>query len=75
LAAALLFSQISLPGLGQEGPDDLRSLLTVSFILLTVGFAIGVLGHIAQIRTLVTIGIVIVFAGTAFFILAVGEYG
>ena len=72
---AALLAQVDLPGLGQEGPDDLRSLLAASFILFVVGFAIGVLGHVTQSRTFVTIGVVIIFAGTAFFILAVGQYG
>jgi hypothetical protein len=74
LLAALL-AQVDLPGLGQEGPDDLRSLLTMSFILLAVGFVIGVIGHVTQLRPLVIAGIVIIFVATAFFVVAVGEYG
>jgi hypothetical protein len=74
LLAALL-AQVDLPGLGQEGPDDLRSLLTVSFILLVVGFVIGVIGHVTQVRGIVIAGISIVFVATGFFIVAVGEYG
>jgi hypothetical protein len=74
LVAALL-AQVDLPGLGQEGPDDLRSLLTMSFILLTVGFVIGVIGHVTQVRGIVIAGISIIFVATAFFIVAVGQYG
>jgi hypothetical protein len=74
LLAALL-AQVDLPGLGQEGPDDLRSLLTMSFILLTLGFVIGVIGHVTQVRAVVIAGILIIFAATAFFVVAVGEYG
>jgi hypothetical protein len=70
-----LLAQVDLPGLGQEGPDDLRSLLTTSFILLAVGFVIGVIGHITQLRPLVIAGIMVIFVATAFFVLAVGEYG
>jgi hypothetical protein len=74
LVAALL-AQVDLPGLGQEGPDDLRSLLTMSFILLSVGFVIGVIGHVTQVRGIVIAGISIIFVATAFFIVAVGQYG
>jgi hypothetical protein len=74
LLAALL-AQVDLPGLGQEGPDDLRSLLTMSFILLAVGFVIGVIGHITQVRLLVIAGISVIFVATAFFVVAVGQYG
>jgi hypothetical protein len=74
LLAALL-AQVDLPGLGREGPDDLRSLLTTSFILLVLGFVIGVIGHVTQLRPLVAAGIMVIFVATAFFILAVGQYG
>jgi hypothetical protein len=74
LLAALL-AQVDLPGLGQEGPDDLRSLLTTSFILLAVGFVIGVIGHVTQVRGLVIVGISVIFVATGFFLVAVGEYG
>jgi hypothetical protein len=74
LLAAVL-AQVDLPGLGQEGPDDLRALLTTSFALLAVGFVVGVIGHVTQLRALVAAGIMLVFAATVFFVLAVGEYG
>ena len=72
---AALLAQVDLPGLGREGPDDLRSLLTTSFILLALGFLIGVAGHITQLRGLVITGIALIFIATVFFILAVGQYG
>jgi hypothetical protein len=70
-----LLAQVDLPGLGREGPDDLRSLLTTSFALLVIGFVVGVIGHVTQIRPLVAAGILLIFASTAFFVIAVGEYG
>jgi hypothetical protein len=72
---AVLLAQVDLPGLGREGPDDLRSLLTTSFILLALGFLIGVAGHVTQIKGLVIAGITMIFVATAFFVLAVGQYG
>jgi len=71
----VLLAQVDLPGLGREGPDDLRSLLTTSFILLAVGFLVGTIGHITQIKGLVIAGISMIFVATAFFVLAVGQYG
>jgi hypothetical protein len=64
-----------LPGLGDEGPGDLGSLLNLCFILLVAGFAVGVVGHITRSRTLVAIGIAVVMVGSAVFVLAVGRYG
>ena len=70
-----MLAQVDLPGLGQEGPDDLRALLTTSFALLAVGFVVGVIGHVTQLRALVAAGIMLIFVATVFFVLAVGEYG
>ena len=72
---AALLAQVDLPGLGREGPDDLRSLLFASFALLAIGFVIGIIGHMTQIRSLVATGIALIFVATAFFIVAVGQYG
>ena len=66
---------VDLPGLGEAGPDDLRSLLTASFVLLTIGMVLGVLGHLTQLKALVATGIALVFAGAAFFVVAVGQFG
>jgi hypothetical protein len=75
LLVALVAQIPDLPGLGDEGPDDLDSLLTLCFLLMGVGFGIGVLGHIVRSRVLVAIGIAIVMVGTVVFALAVGRYG
>jgi hypothetical protein len=75
LLAAVVAQIPDLPGLGDEGPDNLESLLTLCFVLMGLGFGIGVLGHIIRSRVLVAIGIVVVMAGTVVFVLAVGRYG
>jgi hypothetical protein len=73
---AVLVAQIpDLPGLGDEGPGNLESLLTLCFVLMGLGFAVGILGHIIQSRWLVGIGIALVMAATVVFALAVGRYG
>jgi hypothetical protein len=75
LLAALVAQIPDLPGLGDEGPSDLESLLTLCFVLMGLGFALGILGHIIQSRWLVGIGIALVMAATVAFALAVGRYG
>ena len=75
LLAALVAQIPDLPGLGDEGPGELESLLTYCVVLLGRGFFVGILGHIIQSRLLVAIGIAFVMAGTVVFVLAVGRYG
>ena len=70
-----VLGQISLPGLGQEGPNDLEQLLTVFYLMMGGGFLIGIAGHVLQSRTLVIAGIVLIFTGTAVFMIAIGSYG
>ena len=55
--------------------DDLHTLVTASFVLLGTGMVLGVLGHLTQLKVLVAIGIALVFAGGACFLVAVGQYG
>ena len=75
LLAALVAQIPDLPGLGDEGPGDLESLLTLCFVLMGLGFFVGIVGHIISSRWLVAIGISFVMAGTVVFVLAVGRYG
>jgi len=75
LRALLQLAQVDLPSLGNEGPDDLRTLLTISFVLLPLGFAIGVLGHLTGIRALVATGVILILVASAFFVVAVGQFG
>jgi hypothetical protein len=75
LLSALVAQIPDLPGLSDEGPGSLESLLTFCFVLFGAGFAIGILGHIIRSRVVVAIGIAVVMAGTVVFALAVGRYG
>lgn len=70
-----VLGQISLPGLGQDGPADLQQLLTVFYLMMGGGFFIAITGHVFKSRTLVIAGIVLIFTGTAVFMVAVGSYG
>jgi hypothetical protein len=73
--AALAVKIPGLPGLGDEGPGDLDSLLTTTFVLMGVGFGIALLGHLTRTRALIAIGVLVVLAGSGVFILAIGRYG
>ena len=75
MPSALLAQIPDLPGLGEEGPNDLQSLLTWCFILLAAGFAVGVVGHLTRTRALVAVGIGVVMVGSLVFVLAIGRYG
>jgi hypothetical protein len=73
--AALAVNIPGLPGLGDEGPGDLSSLLTATFVLMGVGFVIALLGHMTRTRALIAIGVLVVMVGSGVFILAIGRYG
>ena len=64
-----------LPGLGDQGPGDLDSLLTTTFVLMGVGFGIALLGHLTRTRVLIAIGVLVVMVGSGVFVLAIGRYG
>jgi hypothetical protein len=57
------------------GPDELRWLLTASFVLLGAGMVVGILGHLTQLKVVVGTGVAMVFAGAVFFVVAVGQFG
>jgi hypothetical protein len=73
--AALAVKIPGLPGLGDEGPGDLDSLLTTTFVLMGVGFGIALLGHMTRIRALIAIGVLVVIVGSGVFVVAIGRYG
>jgi hypothetical protein len=75
LRGSQLLTAIDLPGLSDSGPSDLRALLTTSFVLVTAGMVIGVLGHMTQLKAVVATGVALVFCGAAFFVVAVGQFG
>ena len=58
-----------------SGSEDLHSLLTASFVLVGAGMAVGVLGHLTQLKPMVATGVALVFCGAAFFLFAVGRFG
>ena len=75
MLAALAVNIPGLPGLGDQGPGDLDSLLTTTFVLMGVGFGIALLGHLSGIRALIAIGVLVVLVGSGVFVVASGRYG
>ena len=69
-----LLAQIDLPSLGREGPEGLRRLLRIFFVLFGVGFLVGVLGHLSDSRALKAAGILMIMFATFALLVAVGTY-
>ena len=52
------------PGSGPDESGDFRVSPSFYVVLLLVGFVVGIFGHIIKSRTLVAVGIALVFAAT-----------
>jgi hypothetical protein len=62
----LAMSDFLEPRQGPEPSGDFRVSPSFFIVLLGIGFAIGVVGHITKSRTLVATGIVLVMLATVF---------
>ncbi|HEX8075855.1 MAG TPA: hypothetical protein VF545_12850 [Thermoleophilaceae bacterium] len=72
--AAVLAQFPSVPDPGQ-GSGGLRGLLNAFYVLLAVGFLVALVGHVIKARTMIITGLVMIFAGTIAFLVAVGSSG
>ena len=72
--AAVLAQFPSVPNPG-EGSSNLQQLLNVFYVLLGLGFLIALAGHIVKSRTLIIVGVSMLFAGTGAFLIAVSSNG
>jgi hypothetical protein len=54
------------PGSGPDQSGDFRVSPSFFLMLLALGFVIGTLGHLIKSRTLVAVGVLLVFAATVF---------
>ena len=59
------------PGAGPDQRGDFEVSPSFFVMLLALGFGIGTVGHILKSRTLVTIGVILVFAATVFIPIAI----
>ena len=75
VTALTLLAQGGLPGLGQDGPEDLQRLLKMFYVLFTAGVVIAVLGYAIPSKTLQIFGIAMIFVATGVFMAAVSGYG
>jgi hypothetical protein len=64
----------SLPSPG-EGTEGFRRLMTVFGTLMGLGFVLGILGHVFKLRAMVLVGVLLVFAATGLFLVAVAQHG
>ena len=54
------------PSKGPDQSGDFEVDPAFFFVLLGLGFLIGVVGHIARSRTVVAVGVILIFAATVF---------
>ena len=64
----------SLPDPG-EGSQGFRRMMAIFGTLMAVGFVLGVAGHITKLKALVLAGVLLVFAATGLFLVAVAQHG
>jgi len=64
--ALLAQSDFLNPGDGPDAGGDFRVSPTFFLVLLGLGFLVGTIGHVIKSRTLVAIGVAMVFAATIF---------
>lgn len=74
-ALATLIAQLPpLPDPG-EGSEGFRAMMRLFAILMGLGFLIGIAGHVVKVRVLVLVGVLLVFAATGLFLVAVATHG
>ena len=66
------FPPLPNPGQGSQG---FQRMMTIFGILMGAGFLIGIAGHMTKSKILVTTGVVLVFAATGLFLVAVAQHG
>ena len=66
------FPPLPNPGEGSEG---FRRMMAIFGILMGVGFLIGIAGHLFKSKVLVASGVLLVFAATGLFLVAVAQHG
>lgn len=72
---AVVIAQLPpLPSPG-EGSESFRRMMAIFGTLMGVGFLVGIAGHIVKVRTLVAVGVLLVFIATGLFLVAVAQHG
>jgi threonine/homoserine/homoserine lactone efflux protein len=63
-ALATLIAQFLDPGKGPEQSGDFRVSPTFFIVLVLAGFVVGTLGHVVKSKTVVAMGVTMIFLGT-----------
>ena len=63
---AQLLAQFLDPGQGPPEEGGFRVSPTVFIVLLGLGFLVGTIGHVVKSRTLVAVGVLMIFLATVF---------
>jgi hypothetical protein len=72
--AALVAQFPPLPSPG-EGSDSFQKMMALFGTLMGLGFVLGILGHAFKARAVVLVGVLLVFAATGLFLIAVVQHG
>jgi hypothetical protein len=72
--ATILAQLPSLPSPG-EGSKGFQKMMSIFGILMGLGFLIGIVGHVFKSKVLITSGVLLVFAATGLFLIAVAQHG
>ena len=64
----------SLPDPG-EGSEGFQRMMAIFGILMGAGFLIGIGGHLFRSKILIASGVLLVFAATGLFLVAVAQHG
>ena len=74
-ALATVIAQLPpLPDPG-EGSDSFQAMMRLFAILMGLGFLIGIAGHVVKFRSLVLVGVLLIFGATVLFLVAVATHG
>jgi hypothetical protein len=75
VSTVLTFLAQGIPGISQEGPDDLKRLLKMFYVLFGAGVLLSFAGYAIPSKTLQIVGIGLIFLSTAVFVAAIGSFG
>jgi hypothetical protein len=66
------FPPLPSPGEGSEG---FQRMMAIFGVLMGLGFVIGIAGHLTRSKILITAGVLLIFAATGLFLVAVAQHG
>ena len=58
-----------------NGSEAFQRSMRIFATLMAVGFVLGIAGHLFKARAIVLVGVILVFAATGLFMVAVAQHG